>query len=436
MSDQHDRPPINPSQTALSGLARSGRAFSGTVPAPAQPVEIELDLVSDPERPPETDVVDFGRRAPSRQRRVLAGVLMVAALLVGVLIYSHTRDTPPANAGSTAPSLSPSATAGTPSRAATASPTFRGTTTLGGPLLGVTSGWVLYVRSASDVVRIQLAAGKITDTQAPPLSNSGEVTFLATSGGVLARPAHTGAGYLLPDGTASRPLAGSLSTPGLVFPGPTPDTFWAVDETFGPHVELVDPGGRPVGGAVPIAIDVPSGNAGQLVADGTGYLLFTGNGGVYDLHPGTSKRIATGSLLAVGPTMWLVRDCDNRGVCLSYTVDSRTGARHQVEAVDIAEPVMTGVLSPDGRMLAVIDTSMGQLKLVTTATGQASPVSVLLGSVGVSGQFVWSPDGKWLLVVDSDGHLHAVEAATHNDNVLTLPIPTAIQLAVRPAASG
>ncbi len=406
--------------------------------------DIELGRASDPEQP-RPDVVDFGStgsaRAGRSRRRFAVAAALVVAVLVGALVYSQTGASAPRRAA-VSPSGAGSSRPGSPSDRVPPSTVARGTTALPGPVPGFSAGWELYVRSALDVVRIQLAAGKITDTQVPLLRGNGPVMFLPTPDGVLAEPAVPGGGggYLVPDGKPSQPIHGLLNGAGQVFSGPTPGTFWVADQPTVQRLALVDADGAQLGGAVPTVMDLPEGNSGTVVADGTGYVLLIGNGGVYDLRPGTSKRIATGGLIAVGPTVWLVQDCDTRGSCLPYTVDSRTGARRQVNVADTSHSTVTGLVSPDGRTAAVIDTSavpprLTLENLVDNGYSDANPVPVVLGPADAGCQLVWSPDGKWLLVMDSVGRLHAVEAATHDDRLLALPIPAAIQLAVRSAAA-
>src|ERR1022692_5095392 len=61
-------------------------------------------------------------------------------------------------------------------------------TSVGHPLLGVRAGWELFGWGSGEVVRIQLAAGRITRTTVPPLQSTGPVTFLTGPHQVIIRP--------------------------------------------------------------------------------------------------------------------------------------------------------------------------------------------------------------------------------------------------------
>jgi hypothetical protein len=58
----------------------------------------------------------------------------------------------------------------------------RPVTTVPRHLLGVTAGWQLVAYGPSGVIRIDLAAGRITRTRVPPLASTGP-TFLVSSQG-------------------------------------------------------------------------------------------------------------------------------------------------------------------------------------------------------------------------------------------------------------
>lgn len=58
--------------------------------------------------------------------------------------------------------------------------------------------------------------------------------------------------------------------------------------------------------------------------DGAGYLIVYAAGGTYDLRPGSTRRITTGQLLAMGPTGWLTLECDDQLRCFTMAVDRNT----------------------------------------------------------------------------------------------------------------
>src|SRR6202034_52800 len=82
-------------------------------------------------------------------------------------------------------------------------------TSIGRRLLGVRAGWEVFGRGPHSVVAISLAAGQITTTQVPELSsNSPEVAFIVGPHDAIIRSFDDAPGYVVPDGSAARPLTG------------------------------------------------------------------------------------------------------------------------------------------------------------------------------------------------------------------------------------
>jgi sugar lactone lactonase YvrE len=91
------------------------------------------------------------------------------------------------------------------------------------------------------------------------------------------------------------------------------------------------------------------------------------------------------------------------------------------------------VLSPDGTSAAlVVGLRNGgtTLRLADLVTGSDHEVDVH-PAMAFGPTMVWSPDGRWLFVVDETGHLHAVDPRTRQVAALPGPLPLLRQLAVR-----
>ena len=94
-------------------------------------------------------------------------------------------------------------------------------TLAGHRLLGVTAGWELFARGPNELLRIQLAQGRITQTYVPPLETaSPDVAFVIGAHEAVIRPSDLVPGYVVPDGGQARPLTGVLSDGGPLVPGP------------------------------------------------------------------------------------------------------------------------------------------------------------------------------------------------------------------------
>ena len=305
-------------------------------------------------------------------------------------------------------------------------------TSVGHPLLGVRSGWVLFGLGPGEVVRIQLAAGRITRTTVPALLSSGPVTFLAGPHQVIIRPLDFVPGYLVPDGQPARMLRAALSRGGTVLPGPRPGQVW-VKDVSGQHplMSLVGQDGGKLGAAIPI----PASGQWPVSSDGRGYLLIHRGGHVYDARPGTRHLVTSGAVAAVGPTRWLTVACRRRHHCLDVVIDSVTGARRVLAGPRLSTIVPAGVISPDGSTAALFRVRAGgqatlHLLSLDSGTDHAIPVHPNQEAFGL-GAVAWSPDSQWLFVVTADGRIVAVGAKTGRVHGLGIALPRVSQLAVR-----
>lgn len=300
-------------------------------------------------------------------------------------------------------------------------------TNLGGPLLDVPRSWELFARNPDAVLRIQLATGRVVRTETPAVLSDGPMSFLAGPHQVIVK-AWQGGGVMIRDGQRAQQLSGTLAIGGAILPGPGPGQLWVPssgDPDNPQQVQLVDFNGRR-GEDISIPVN------GSPTPDGAGYLLSTLTGGVYDIRPGSLRRITTGAVLAVGPTSWLTEECDEQHSCTTDVVDRSTGVHHVLgPGADSDSP--TGLTSPDSSTAAVLHGEEPlTLSMLDLSSGVDHPTGVEIDrDDAYSGtSMVWTPDGRWLIVADMSGHLVAVDHAGHS-HVLTNRITGISQVALR-----
>ena len=161
-----------------------------------------------PDKDGRDEIVEFGSgRSAARRplprwvpRALLACLVVAAVVTVAVRGVSHQAR---------------------PAAKAPAPPPPMRVTLAGHRLLGVTAGWELFARGPNELLRIQLAQGRITQTYVPPLETaSPDVAFVIGAHEAVIRPSDLVPGYVVPDGGQARPLTGVLSDGGPLVPGP------------------------------------------------------------------------------------------------------------------------------------------------------------------------------------------------------------------------
>lgn len=307
-------------------------------------------------------------------------------------------------------------------------------TEVGHRLLGVTAGWELFGRGPDEVVRIQLARGRITRTTVPPLQSTGSVSFVIGPGQVIIRPLDFVPGYLVADGHPPHGLPAALGHGGPVIPGPGPERVW-IPAVSGGHM-LTSLAGLD-GSATGVSIPAPAGNPWQVASDGRGYLLVQADGGVYDARPAGLHRVTTGTVAAAGPTRWLAVECGSRAHCRFVVIDPASGAR-RILPTPLADAVTPpGVISPDGSIAAVFHvskTGRATLHLLNLTSGADHLLAVSLDQQSFGSQnLVWSPDSRWLFVAAVNGKLLAVNARTRRARGLGIALPQISQVGIRNA---
>jgi hypothetical protein len=377
-------------------------------------------------------------RRPWPKWLTLAVTGTAVAVVVAVLnverrdpVASSARPTPSISSSQPASSTPPAASAAVPARPSLPAVSV---TTLGHPLLGVTAGWELFGRGPGWLVRIQPAAGRITRTAVPDLQSGGPVYLVAGSDRVVVRPLDNVAGYVVPDGRPAKPMSPGLNLDGPVFPGPSPDQMWVRPaDDHQPVMALATLDGRRLADFVPVPVGSSSLEAS---ADGAGYLLYPGIGGVYDARPGGLRRISTGALVAVGPTGWLAVECDERYRCQTVLISRANGLRRTVSDGELSRDGR-GVISPDGSTAAVMTSGPNGvvgLAVIDLASNRVLRIpGIAVSQETMDGAVVFSPDSKLLFVVTADGAVSVINPRTAAVSPLGISLPTLSQLVVRPA---
>ncbi len=391
---------------------------------------------SEPDAPGE--VLEFGRvRSAGGRRRsgaLLACLVLATVLVVVIRLPGHQRRTG--------------------DRAAARIPPVR-VTSAGHRLLGVRAGWQLFVRGPDELVRIQLAQGRITRTYVPPLETSSPaIAFVIGAHETVVRPADVVPGYVVPDGGQARLLTGPLAGGGPLIPGPAGTggalAAWVTTGTpTSPRLSLVALNGHRNGPVIRFPPGGPQLPA-TAVSDGRGdVLVTTGSFAVYDAGPGWDRAVP-GNVIAVGPASWLTVGCDRRNRhCHDEVIDAATGTRRMLPGAAMAGPYYfawppDGVIAPDGSTAAVPEEGRGQattLHLINLRTGSTRDLGVRLGLPGTSLPFgtspsedsmAWSPDSRWLFAATVTGKLVVID--TRSDQIQSLPVqlPPVQQVAIRP----
>jgi len=412
----------------------------------------------------DAEVLDVGDPDPQdgaarrRPRWPLFALAGLAALVAAVALHGGGLIAPRAASGSSptaptspsAPSPSEPAGSASPGESGGAAPTGGDggpaprpavqVVEMGHPLFGGGRGWELFARSDSSLVRIEPTSGRVTTTAVNgPMSGVGRQALLVFGSAALVDDSNSG-GYLVRDGEPARSSPADLAAGGPIVPGPDLSGVWVRRQQGGTLVlALVGLDGRLRGPTLPYP---PDALTLTVSADGAGYPLLSGLGGVYDLRADGLHRITSGGLLAVGPGGWLTVECDDRHACHQAVVQ-RSGERRNLPGPALQAPLGTGRISPDGRTAAVISTGRGVpvLVLVDLTSGRQLPVDLTSGSslsvATTSGAFenegglAWSPDSTTLFALDAGGSLHLVDPRTGAASDPGITVDPLQELAIR-----
>lgn len=300
---------------------------------------------------------------------------------------------------------------------------------VGEPVLGVTAGWELIARGQDTVSRIELAEGRVTTTQLPQFDGSGPVSLLTGPNWTIVRPVDDAVGYLVSDGRPARMLQGTLGGRGRMFPGPRPNQVW-VEDTDSDSGDLTGFMLYTVAGErVGPSFYAPA--TGPVTSDHAGHVLVPSTGGTYVVRPGIRgpRRVTTGKVDGVSANHLLVTECDERARCIRVLISRDSGQRRTIEQQFVhpfAGPEYA--IAPDGSIAVSRrgEGTLGEVSIMDLATGRERGSDVYIGS-----GLVFSPDSEWLFAIEADGDVVAIDTDTFDVHDLDVPLPEAVQLAVR-----
>jgi hypothetical protein len=326
--------------------------------------------------PPVADEVVGGPRLPVSRRMLGVAALVVLALVVlRAVLQAGSPSTDEARPAPSASAVAPGPVSATPGqKLAVGPPQPPRVTSVPAHVLGVRAGWELFGWGDEGVARLELAAGRLTLTPVPSIGSTGPVSFVVGSDRAVVRPLDDVAGYAVVDGRAAQPLTGALAGGGLMVPGPTPGVVWRATDDPIPSVVLTRLDGVETG----VRATIPSDSSAPLVSDGSGYLLFVGTTGVYDIRPATIDRVTVGSVVAAGAGRVLAVECADQNRCATVVLNRVDGSR-RVIGPGFSPPDYIGPISPDGRWAAVLFQSIAErlrLELVDLQSGPLSQLAV------------------------------------------------------------
>jgi hypothetical protein len=181
-------------------------------------------------------------------------------------------------------------------------------------------------------------------------------------------------------------------------------------------------------------VTLPMASDGQLLPDGSGYVLSIETPATYDVRPDGIDRLTTGALAAVGAGRALALECSRLGDCSAVAMRIDGKARMLVDA-EFPHPAAVGPISPDGRHAAILvqeDSEDTRLMLVDLRSGRLSAVPLQSGSPTDTG-LAWAPDSSMLFALDAEGAVHVVQPSTGATMPLPVELPPLTVLAIRPA---
>lgn len=372
----------------------------------------------------QADVLEFGR--DRRRGRWWSGVPLVCVVLAaGLVVFVRAAGHQDRSGIGAVP--------GPPVRVISA----------GHRLLGVRAGWLLFARGPDDLLRIELARGRVTWTYVPPLGTaSPAVAFVVGAHEAVIRPFDLVPGYVVPDGGRARLLTGPLGGSGPLVPGPPgTQTAWVTaGPPTSPWLSLVTLSGSWPGPRIRFPPGGPQLPA-TAVSDGRGDVLVTSaSSTVYDAGPGWDRAVP-GTIIAVGPASWLTVTCGALyRHCRYQVIDTASGTRRLLPGAAFEDPYYVGwppagVIAPDGSTAAVPETGLGgatTVHLISLRTGITKDLSVLIGVPSSTREsMAWSPDSRWLFVATASGELVAVNARSDQARPLAVNLPPVDQVAIR-----
>lgn len=386
---------------------------------------------------------DAAEEPQKNRHRLPKSVPIALAIVVAVaVVFTYVIDPADGSSEHAAPdtAASDTTTVRTTTRPAPSSAQSAVTTTvrnvqLGHPMLGIQGDWELLAQGSNEVIRIQPADGRITRITIPSLEVSGPVSLIAWPDRAYVRSMGGESGYIVHDDGSTTEVSGRF-VPGSVYPGLEPGQLWAPvgrdTGSAGSTYRLIEATGEPVRSHVP---QRPVGSW-PIGSDANGHLLARIGGDVYLAKRHATKRVTRGTLLATGPTKFLVLECDRNADCSPVVIDRRTGNRRTLD-IDIGQRVPSirgGKISADGSIAAITrrgPDARRSTMLIELATGSVSRLPELNENAnGYQGGSALSPNGRWLFYASSDGTLSAVDTNSLRVHKITADLPPINQLAI------
>jgi hypothetical protein len=399
-----------------------------------EPAPTDAEAITNPRRRVQlTGLVAYWRYAAVAVVALLVGGAVAAVALPRHSTAARTASSSGSSVAPATPRPSEPAANGSVSSAAAAAPVGAiSTANSSPPLAGAPSSWNLFARGPGVVIRFELARGTTTTTTVPQLQSFGPVAFVAGADRIIVRPLDSVPGFAVDDSGAIAPLTGALVDGGDAVAGPDLQHLWVQNLTSAQSsMQLVDLAGAPAGPT----ISIPD-QGGSPTSDDAGGLLFASIDGIFTARPGSTARVTTGALVAVGPTRWLAEECDDHLQCGLTVIDRSTGTRRALAPSSGAQFQLSGgQISPDGRTAAVVgvDPAGGlAVHLLDLSTGQdtATPLTIDQDDAGDDALFVWSPDSRWLFSIDAGG-VSVIDRSSGQRQVLVAGQPQLNQLAFR-----
>lgn len=286
--------------------------------------------------------------------------------------------------------------------------------------------WELFVRTDTELIRIQPAAGRVTHTVLPALLTSGPVALLPEPDAVVIRPLDAVPGYRVPDGLLPVPLSGLLAGHGPALPGPGAGQLW-VPTADDRAMDLVGLDGVGSTFSIPLGTD-----DGLPRADGAGGLLIRRPRGVFDVGDRRDLLVTEGEVIAAGGGRFLAREC-GPSACRLVVADVH-GKRRVLSGAParLRGDRWSGVISPDGRRAALPDPVTGQVHVLDLDTGTDLPTAATADLlVATGGALAWLPGSTRLVIIESSRSVALVDAISGGRKGFWLTVGPAYQLAVR-----
>lgn len=359
--------------------------------------------------------------------------LVLAVALAVVFMAARQDDTTAQPPPQPSPTPSPAPSRGTTSPTENDAVTVRD---VGERVFGVSADWELIAHGPGNVIRLELAEGRITTTEIPQLQSSGPSSLLAGPGWVMVRPLDHVPGYLVPDGQAAQELRGPFAGGQPVFPSPRANKIWVErHRTDATGMTLLWPH-APSGERLGSPIRIPPTASGMLTPDGAGYVLTTSPGGTYVARPDGLRRVTPGQIDAVGPNHLLATECDEQARCGHVLITRDSGKRRALDGTVDTTTWPRGVIAPDGSLAAVVRDDVGNrpiLSIIDLDTGQERTLGVSVRGGFAQSGVVFSPDSDWLFAVATSGALVAIDTETFHIRTNPFRLPSLTQVTIRPA---